>query len=108
MPFASVVAMSWPSAYALNMKTVFLLFTLALGFYFWYDDMSNRRELESAKKQIEQLTQERDQAVKKLGKGAHVPGKSGPAQEENWFQKRLQEKSELDQSSSRGQSTGHH
>ncbi|MEI6491086.1 MAG: hypothetical protein WCO94_00955 [Verrucomicrobiota bacterium] len=85
------------------MKTVFLLFILALGFFYWYDDMSNRRELESAKKQIEQLTKERDQAVQKLGKGAR-----SPAQEENWFQKRLQEKSELDQSSSRGQSTGHH
>ena len=85
------------------MKTFALLFILALGIFYWYDDMSNRRDLESAKKQIEQLTQERDQAVQKLGKVAHTPKQPAAAPEANWFQKRLQEKSALDQSNSRGQ-----
>ena len=104
---ACAVARSWRGVYGLNMKNLFILFILALGVFYWYDDNSNRSDLESAKKQIQQLTQERDQAMQKLGRPSNTSPQPVPTAEANWFQKRLQEKSVLDQSNSRGKSSGH-
>ena len=90
------------------MKNLLLLFLLAVACYYWFENNSSRSELEIAKKQIEQLTQERDQAMQKLGHPGITPQQSASKRESNWFQQRLQEKSALDQSNSRGQSSNHH
>jgi len=85
---------------------VLLLFALAC--FYWYEDNSNRRELESAKILIQQLTQERDQAIQQLKQPGHASPQPSSTGQTDWFQKRLQEKSALDLSNSRGQPSGRH
>jgi len=90
------------------MKNLFILVLFALGGFYWYDDNSNRNELESARKQIQQLTQERDQATQKQKQSGSASPQPTSAGKPDWFQKHLQEKSALDATNSRGQSSGHH
>jgi len=90
------------------MKNLFILLLLAAACYYWFENNSNRSELENAKKQSQQLIQERDQAMQKLGHLGNTPPQTTSTEKPIWFQQRLQEKSALDQSNSRGQSSGHH
>ncbi len=84
------------------MKNLFVVVLIALGAFYMYDANSNRKELESARMQIQQITQERDQAVQKLKQFGYAPPQSSSSETTNWFQKRLQEKSALEKSNSRG------
>ena len=88
------------------MKNLFIVFLLALGGFYMYDANTNRKELESARMQIQQLTQERDQAAQKLKQLGYAPQQASSSETTNWFQKRLQEKSALDPTNSSGKS-GH-
>jgi len=90
------------------MKNLFIVFLLALGGWYMYDANSTRSDLESAKKQIEQLTQERDQAIQKLKQPGSASPQTSSTGQTNWFQQRLQQKSPLDQPKSRGQLSGPH
>jgi len=91
-----------------SMKTLVALFLFALACYYWHDDNSNRSDLENAKKQIQQLTQERDQAMQQLKQFGYTSPQPAATGQANWFQKHLQEKSALDRSNSRGQPSGRH
>jgi len=90
------------------MKNLFILLLLAVACFYWFENNSNRSGLENAKKEIQQLTQERDQAMQKLKQFGYTSLQSTSSGQTNWFQQHLQEKSALDQTNSRGQSSGHH
>ena len=90
------------------MKTLFTLLLLAAACFYWFDARSNRRDLEDAKKQIQVLTLERDQAVQKLKQFSGPSRQAATTGETNWFQQRLDEKSALDSSPGKKPSPGKH
>jgi len=89
------------------MKILLSLALIAIAGFFWFDDNSNRNNLENANKQIKQLTQERDQAIQKLRRHINPTAQTTSAQPPDWIQEHMKEKSSLDTSHTNLQSKAH-